>query len=374
MQWIDIERDKILKPLQIVTGIVERRQALPILSHVLLEKNASSVKMVSTDLEMQIATIANIGFGQESSRTTVQAKKLQDILHALPKSNVKINTHDGHLIIQAGYSRFSLLTLQAEDFPEFPTDKPFQIKFTVTQNALKYLLNSTHFSMAQNDVRHCLNGLLLSIENNRLTAIATDGHRLAKATIPLTTEISRFPLTEIIVPRKSILEIQKIISQTNQLITISISEKNIKFELDQITIISKLVDGRYPDYKRVLGSNYNNNCLISREKFQQGLQKAALLVSEKYKSVSLTFDNNRLYLNVQTPQNEILHDEIECTCEASAVKITFNVQYLLDLCNHLKSQLFNINFSNSDSKIQINIHENETNPLDFSYVVMPMRI
>lgn len=373
MQWINTDRDNLLKPLQIVTGIVERRQSLPILGNVLLEKNGSSIKFVSTDLEIQIKTGADIGFGEKNSQLTVSARKLQEILQVLPKGNLVIEQKESNqLIIKSGKSRFSLQTLPAEEFPELIIDQPFKVEFKVDQDKFKKLIGSTHFSMAQNDVRYYLNGLLLSLENDKLTTIATDGHRLAKASIPLGYTNSNYPLTEVIIPKKSILEIQKLLSQISSPIKISISEKHIQFTLDQTVIISKLIDGRYPDYKRVLSPDYDKCCSIIREDFQQSLQRAALLTSEKSKSVSLSFNKGSLHVDVKTPNSENLHDEIECNFCAQPIKMTFNVQYLLDLCNHLKCTSLYIDLGSPSNKIQIRLDESSS--LDFYYIVMPMRI
>lgn len=373
MQWINTDRDDLLKPLQIVTGIVERRQSLPILGNVSLEKNGSSIKFTSTDLEIQIETRNTIGLEKTSARTTVSARKLQDILLSLPKGNLTIELKENaQLIIKSGNSKFSLSTLPAEEFPELTVEQPFHTEFIIAQDKFKNLLNSIHFSMAQNDVRYYLNGLLLSLENQILTAIATDGHRLAKASITLENAPNENSKNEVIVPRKTVLELQKLLTLVNCPIKISISEKNIRFELNQTVVISKLVDGRYPDYKRVLASDYDKQCSILREQLQQGLQRASLLTSEKSKSVCLSFQKNLLYLDVKTPNNEHLHEEIECDFSGNPIKMTFNVQYLLELCNHLKCKLLYLDLGKPDSKVQIRIDENSL--LDFSYIVMPMRV
>ncbi len=253
MQLINATRDEILKPLQVVSGIVERRHTLAILANLLFKKTGPSISFVSTDIEIQITTKANFGVGSDDVTTTVGARKILDILRALPEGPVSHNLKDNKKDEQSGKSRFSLQTLAATEFPVMQTNSEAQSSWAMSQKKLRQLISQVYFAMAQQDIRYYLNGMLLVVDGKDLVAVATDGHRLAYSHAELETAPSgNGQKQEIIIPRKTILECQHLLQETDDSVEISISNNQIKFNFGDIELISKLVEGKFPDYQRVI--------------------------------------------------------------------------------------------------------------------------
>ena len=263
MQLVKTGRDNLLRPLQIVSGIVERRHTLPILANILIRKEGEAVSFLSTDTEIQIVTHAEIGTNEENTTTTVAARKLLDILRALPDtSDIAISQNDKRLVVQAGKSRFSLQTLPADDFPIVSQPAEYETSVTVSQKALKNLLGMVYFSMAQQDIRYYLNGLLLQVDGNKMTAVATDGHRLAFCQMETDQEFSK---NDVIIPRKTILELQRLLEDSDEPVRIDFSGGQVRFVFGDVELISKLVEGKFPDYTRVIPKGYKNKFTLSRE-------------------------------------------------------------------------------------------------------------
>jgi DNA polymerase-3 subunit beta len=370
MKLIQTNKEDLLKPLQTITGIVERRHTLPILSNVLIERKNKEILCIATDLEIQITTttIDSITTKEQTCSVTVGAKKLQDILRALPdKTQVTLEVEDNRLLVKAGKSRFNLQTLPAEDFPKLPENKEVLEKITIQQGELKRLLLLVQYAMAQQDIRYYLNGLLLVMEENELKAISTDGHRLAFALIPLKTSKEK---KEIILPRKAVLELTKQLNDNEEPVTIEILKKQIRFTFSNVVLVSKVVDGKFPDYNRVIPSGHQKQIEINRLLFLQTLQRASILSNEKFRGVRLILTAENLRIVCSNSEQEEAQEELEVKYDGDALDIGFNISYLLDVLNNLTTETVLCSFGDANSSALITIPNND----NFKYVVMPMRI
>ena len=336
MQLVKTGRDNLLRPLQIVSGIVERRHTLPILANILIRKEGEAVSFLSTDTEIQIVTHAEIGTNEENTTTTVAARKLLDILRALPDtSDIAISQNDKRLVVQAGKSRFSLQTLPADDFPIVSQPAEYETSVTVSQKALKNLLGMVYFSMAQQDIRYYLNGLLLQVDGNKMTAVATDGHRLAFCQMETDQEFSK---NDVIIPRKTILELQRLLEDSDEPVRIDFSGGQVRFVFGDVELISKLVEGKFPDYTRVIPKGYKNKFTLSREQLQRALQRAAIMTSDKFKGIRCILAPGSLKISSTNADQEEAIEEIELDYGGDSIDIGFNVTYLLDVLGNLKNE------------------------------------
>ncbi|NUU04205.1 DNA polymerase III subunit beta [Herbaspirillum robiniae] len=368
MQLVKTQRDTLLRPLQIVSGIVERRHTLPILANILIRKDGEKVSFLSTDIEVQITTHAEVGSGSDAVATTVAARKLLDILRALPDSGeVSISLANKRMTVQSGKSRFALQTLAAEEFPTVAQAEQYNAQVTLPQKTLKHLFNMVHFAMAQQDIRYYLNGLLLVVEGKNVIAVATDGHRLAFCQVATEQD---FPRQEVIIPRKTIIELQRLLDESDDEVKLEIANNQVKLTFADIELISKLVEGKFPDYTRVVPKGYKNGFTISREQLLRSLQRAAIMTSDKFKGVRWVIAPGSLKISSTNADQEEAVEELEIDYGGDTVDIGFNVSYLLDVLNNLKNDYVNIALGDANSSALITIPENA----DFKYVVMPMRI
>ncbi len=374
MILIKAQRDALLKPLQTVTGIVERRHTLPILSNVLINKSASDVSFCSTDIEMQIKTHADMAAGEESAATTVAARKLLDILRALPEQEITLSLANKKLSISQGKSKFSLQTLAAEEFPTVTPAEEYPARVALTQKALKHLLHLVHFAMAQQDIRYYLNGLLLVIDHESLKAVATDGHRLAFSAVKANDQGVQIAIAgdrqEVIIPRKAVLELQRLLSDTDDQVIIEFAPNQARFTFNQIELLSKLIEGKFPDYQRVIPANHGKIVALDREVFLSALQRAAILTTDKFKGVRLTLSSGALRVSSTNAEQEEASEELEVQYQGDPVDIGFNVQYLLDVLGNLKNKTIQIALQDPNASALITAAEDN----EFKYVVMPMRI
>ncbi len=364
-----INKEALLKPLQMVVGIVERKQTMPILSNVLIENESGQIRFTSTDLEIQITTTIKTELdGDAPTAITVGGKKLQEILRILPdQSSISIETKENKTQIKSNKSRFNLQSLPAQDFPKLNNQFANSKKFKLSQTVLKKLLGSVQFAMAQQDVRYYLNGVLFVIDDNKFKAVATDGHRLAYNAIKI-EEISE--KLEIIIPRKAIMELSKLLSDNDDdEIEIEFSDQQLKATFSDIELITKLIEGKFPDYQRVI-PNYNNHLSINRTLVQQALQRAAILSNEKFRGVRFVLTEKNLCIISSNSEQEEAQIEIETDYHGEAIDIGFNVNYLLDGLSSISSETAIFSFGNPNSSILITSPDD----LDFRYVVMPMRI
>lgn len=375
MILIKAQRDALLKPLQTVTGIVERRHTLPILSNVLISKNQQTISFCSTDIEMQIRTSSEMAAGDEPLSTTVAARKLLDILRALPdQPEITVSYTNKKLSLAQGKAKFSLQTLPAEDFPTVVSADQYPASITLPQRTLKQLLHLVHFAMAQQDIRYYLNGLLLVIDQSSLKAVATDGHRLAFSAVTQGSKEVQINIDgerqEVIIPRKAIIECQRLLDDSDSPVTIDLASNQARFRFGQVELLSKLIEGKFPDYQRVIPAQHQKIVSIQREQFLGALQRAAILTTDKFKGVRLTLSIGSLKISSTNAEQEEASDDIEVDYSGESVDIGFNVQYLIDVLSNLKSNTVQITLQDSNASALIT---SESDP-DFKYVVMPMRI
>jgi len=364
-----ISKEVLLKPLQIVVGIVERKQTMPILSNVLIENEFGKIRFTSTDLEIQITTTIQAESDSDTAEAiTVGGKKLQEILRILPdQSSISVETKENKTQIKSNKSRFNLQSLPAQDFPKLSIEITNSNKLKLSQTALKTLLSSVQFAMAQQDVRYYLNGVLFVIEDNKFRAVATDGHRLAYNAIDIENFSEK---QEIIIPRKAIMELSKLLSNDDDdQIEIEFSSQQLKATFSNTELITKLIEGKFPDYQRVI-PNYSNHLSINRTLVQQALQRAAILSNEKFRGVRFVLTEKNLCIISSNSEQEEAQVEIETDYHGEAIDIGFNVNYLLDGLNSISSETAIFSFGSPNSSILITSPDD----LDFRYVVMPMRI
>lgn len=371
MVLIKTQRDLLLAPLQSVSGIVEKKHTLPILSNVLLEKHGDRLTLLATDIEIQITTSTPVASDQGNGAVTVGARKLQDILRSLPDSaEVSLNLEEKRLQVKAGKSRFNLQTLPAEDFPRMALSEGEIQKIAVTQKQFRRLLAQTQFSMAAQDVRYYLNGLLLLVEGDELRAVATDGHRLAYASMQLEGGDLALPRQELILPRKTVLELSRLLSESDEPLQIELTSNQIRFQFGNINLVSKLIDGKFPDYERVIPATLKNCVTLNRATLLQSMIRAAILTNEKFRGVRLVLTPGSLKIMAANAEQEEAQEEIEVEYAGDAIDVGFNVGYLLDVLNNTSAESIEWGFNDANSSALLTIPGNER----FKYVVMPMRI
>lgn len=368
MQLVKASRDALLKPLQVVSGIVERRQTLPILANILVRKDGERVSFTATDLELQIQTSAAIGAGKDVAATTVAARKLVDILRALPEADVALSLASKKLAVASGKSRFNLQTLAAEEFPTV-AQAEFTADFTLPAATLKYLLSMVHFAMAQQDIRYYLNGMLLVVEGTTVRAVATDGHRLALCEVAKDGDAAATKI-EAIIPRKTIMELSRLLPDTDDAVRVQMAPTQVKFGFGDIELISKLVEGKFPDYQRVVPSANTKTFVIGREDLMHALQRAAILTTDKFKGVRLVLAPASLKINSTNADQEDAQEELEIDYTGEGLDIGFNVNYLLDVLTNTKGESLKFALGDALGSALMTLPDSEK----FKYVVMPMRI
>lgn len=359
-------REALLRPLQAVIGVVERRQTMPILTNVLLIAKGGQISITATDLEVELVAEAEADV-ESPGEITVPGRKLLDICRALPEdAQVSLSQSGEKLIVKSGRSKFTLTTLPAAEFPVVEDINAGQ-SIDVSQEILGRLLEKTHFSMAQHDVRYYLNGLLLETSGNTLRAVATDGHRLALCEAGL--EGCSLPEQQVIVPRKGVLELQRLMSGEGALV-IELGTNHVRIQLDAIRFTSKLIDGRFPEYERVIPQDTSNSMLADRETLRSALQRTAILSNEKYRGIRLIMRDNGMVLQAHNPEQEEAEEELEIEYAGEEIEIGFNVNYLLDAFSAIESKTVNLAVMDGNSSCLIR----EPGKEDCKYVVMPMRL
>jgi DNA polymerase III subunit beta len=365
---IKAKRDELLTPLAAVSGIIERRHTLPILSNVLIDASGQTVSFLATDIEIQITARSGLAAGKEGRPLTVGARKLLDILRALPEdAEVNLQQQDKRLLVRAGKSRFSLQTLPAEDFPRLAKASGEAARFDLPQKALRRLLGLVQYAMAQQDIRYYLNGLLMVVEGGELKLVATDGHRLAFASLALEASL---PRQEAIVPRKTVVELTKLLADSDEAVKIELAGTQASFAFGAIELVSKLIDGKFPDYTRVIPTGHKNKLLAGREPLRQALQRAAILSNEKFRGVRWVLTEGSLKIVSSNADQEEAQEEVEVNYSGDALDIGFNVNYLLDVLNNVAGGELECAFGDASSSALISYASEK----GFKYVVMPMRI
>jgi len=359
-------REALLKPLQAVIGVVERRQTMPILANVLLVAKNGEVSVTATDLEVELVANADVQV-DAPGEVTVPGRKFLDICRALPEdAQVSISQSGEKLVIKSGRSKFTLATLPAAEFPTVEDISASQ-QVVVSQEVLARLLEKTHFSMAQQDVRYYLNGLLLETGGKELRAVATDGHRLALSEVDV--EGSKLPEQQVIVPRKGVLELQRLIGGEGE-VTLQLGSNHVRIQLDGIRFTSKLIDGRFPEYERVIPKDTSNARLADRVAFRGALQRTAILSNEKYRGIRLVIREGAMVLQAHNPEQEEAEEELEIQYDGEEIEIGFNVNYLLDALGAIESEEVSLAVVDSNSSCLLR----EPGKDDCKYVVMPMRL
>jgi DNA polymerase III subunit beta len=361
-------QENLLGALQAVAGIVERRHTLPILANVLMRKTGGTVEFTTSDLEIQVRTQAELGGDAEDFSTTIGARKLIDILRTLPAEQVvSLSSGQNKLTLQGGKSRFTLQTMPAEDFPLVNEGTEFGPPFTVPQRALRSLINQVHFAMAVHDIRYYLNGILFVAEGRLLSLVATDGHRLALAQATLAADM---PKQEVILPRKTVLELQRLLKDEDTPIEMRLAGNQAKFSFSGMEFVTKLVEGKFPDYNRVIPKNHKNHLLLGRLALLSSLQRAAILTSEKFKGVRLNIDPGVLRISSSNSEQEEAKEELEVDYEGDAIEIGFNVNYLMDALANMGQEMVKLELQDNNASLLVTVPEQA----GFKYVVMPMRI
>ena len=367
MLILKAERDALLKPLQAVTGIVERRHTLPILSNVLLENTRGQTNFLATDLEIQINTVGPQSEA-EDFRITTNAKKLQDILRALPEGSlVALDWAQNRLTLKAGKSRFNLQTLPAEDFPLMSVGEDVSAAFSLPQEAFKNMLSQVQYSMAVQDIRYYLNGLLMQAEGDQLRLVATDGHRLAYSSTTIDADL---PKSEIILPRKTVLELFKLLNQPNEPITIELLNNQVRFRCNDTVIVSKIVDGKFPDFNRVIPLDNDKIFLVGRTQLLGALERAAILANEKFRGVRLQLNPGVMRVLCSNNEQEEAQEELEIAYQGNELEVGFNISYLKDVLRNVHADDLQLAFGDANRSTLFTIPDNP----NFKYIVMPMRI
>ena len=366
-------QEKVLSALQSVSGIVERRHTLPILANVLVRKTGAQIELTTSDLEIQVRTTAQLDGDGGNFATTVGARKLIDILRSMPADQiVTLTANQNKLTLQGGKSRFTLQTMPSDDFPLVQEAADFGPAFSVPQKALKDLINQVHFAMAVHDIRYYLNGILFVAEGKNLTLVATDGHRLALAQATLDVQI---PKQEVILPRKTVLELQRLLKEDAKegaegMIEMRFAGNQAKFTFSGMEFVTKLVEGKFPDYNRVIPKNHKNIVTLGRVPFLASLQRAAILTSEKFKGVRVNIDPGTLRIASSNAEQEEAKEEIEIDYGGDSIEIGFNVTYLIDALSNMSVEMVKLELQDTNSSALLTLPDQP----GFKYVVMPMRI
>lgn len=365
---ISISRDELLKPLSFAAGVVERRQTLPVLSNVLMQNREGQLVITGTDLEIEV--VANAGTESlTDGEITVPARKLLDICKSLPdQSSINIATDGEKATVKSGKSRFSLITMPATEFPNIET-ADWDITFSIEQGALKKLLEKTQFCMAQQDVRYYLNGLLLEISNNKLKAVGTDGHRMGVSEVPV-KELSIGEAIQIIVPRKGVLELGRFLEESDAQAEVKIGKNHIRVMLGNMAFTSKLIDGRFPDYNKVIPSNQTKAVMLNKQGFREATQRVSILSNEKYKGIRIGLSSNKMNISAHNPEQEEAIEELVVDYSQEDMEIGFNSTYIVDAANALPGDhvMLGLTDSNSSGTLTSEMDKNTI------YVVMPMRL
>ncbi len=361
-----IKRDEIKKAVSSVIGVVDKKQTMPILGHILLEGNNKTIKLTATNLEVQISSFAETVDMDSFESIAVSGRKFYEIIRSLDSKEVDLTTSKGQLVIKTNNSSYKISTLPGNDFPLFDNSNPTET-FNINQEKLLTLFNKTHFSMAQQDVRFYLNGLLLETEPKRLKAIATDGHRLAAS--EMTIEKKQLNTTASIVPRKAIQELIRLLDNKED-VKAEIGSNSISFKFNNLSFISKLIDGKFPDYNRVIPTNTEINIQLNSQALKPSLQRVAILANEKFKGIRLETTGGSLDLSSENPEQEEANETIPLQEKVKKIVVGFNVSYLIDAVSSCEGNTVCLSLNDENSSALITSPEDK----DTKYVVMPMRL
>tara|TARA_Y100001949_G_C15978028_1_gene327108 strand:+ start:941 stop:2044 length:1104 start_codon:yes stop_codon:yes gene_type:complete len=363
-----ILKEEVVKSLNLTLGVVEKRQTLPILSNVLIEVDETSLKFTATDLESEISTTSTISNFKSGGKTTAPARKLSDLCRLLPDlTEIHFYLDGDNLNIETSSGKYNLSTLPSEDFPVFEIEDT-ESQINISSVNLNMLITKTAFAMGNQDWRHYLNGLFVSIDDKNITTVATDAHRLALASTTLNEASSES--TSGIVPRKSINEIGKIAGDNSDNVIVKISQTSVSVESSGTVFVSKLIEGKFPDYEQVIPSGESSVLEIDKKLFSESLSRVSVLSSEKYKGVRIVTNENSLHISANNPEKEQGEENLNCKYKGENVDIAFNVNYLQEILSTIDSEIIEVNFFGSDKSCLITDPNNES----LKYVVMPLLI
>ncbi|MFP6837840.1 MAG: DNA polymerase III subunit beta [Pseudomonadales bacterium] len=361
-------REVLLRPLQLVTGVVERRQTLPVLANLLVVVKNGVLSITGTDLEVEMVVVVSGVEAEQDGEATIPARKLADIWRSLPESaEVSVRVEGDRAIIRSGRSRFSLATLPAGDFPQVESG-PGDLELRMAQRDLGHLLDQVSFSMAQQDVRYFLNGMLLEVTSEHTRAVATDGHRLAMCTVA--GGASGAEKLQIIVPRKGVLELGRLLDGGDEELVLQISSNHLRVTHGAYTLTTKLVDGKFPDYEKVIPRDASRTIRGDREALKQAFLRASILSNEKYRGVRLIIEGDQLTIQANNPEQEEAEEIVAIGYEGERMEIGFNVSYLQDVLNVVHTDEVSISVSDANSSALMEGSGED----DAVYVVMPMRL
>ena len=363
-----ISREALLRPLTLVAGVVERRQTLPVLSNVLIQVEQDEVALTGTDLEVELVGRTVASQVDEPGAITVPARKLMDICKSLPdQSELELSIEDGRAVLRSGRSRFTLSTLPVAEFPNIE-DGQSSVELALPRGTLKQLIDATSFALAQQDVRYYLNGLLLEFAPNLVRTVATDGHRLAVSSRPV--EINIESAQKLIVPRKGVLELVRLLDDSEEPVSLTLGSTHIRAHTGDFTFTSKLVDGKFPDYERVVPKGGDKVFIAERSELRQVLSRTAILSNEKYRGVRLNLEEGNLRVMANNPEQEEAEENIAIEYSGPAMEIGFNVGYLIDVLNAVGEDRVQMTLGDPNSSALME----EPGGGDALYVVMPMRL
>jgi DNA polymerase-3 subunit beta len=363
-----ITKEEVVKSLNQTLGVVEKRQTLPILSNVLFEVDESSLKLTATDLESEISTTSIVSNFNSGGKTTAPARKLNDLCRLMPDlAEIHFYLDGDNLKIETESGKYNLSTLPSEDFPVFEIEET-QSQINISSQNLKNLITKTSFAMGNQDWRHYLNGLYMMIDDKVITTVATDAHRLAMATSSLNEASSES--TNGIVPRKSINEIGKLVGDESENVVIQLGQTSIAVNVSGTTFVSKLIEGKFPDYEQVIPSGESSLLVVDRKNFSESLSRVSVLSSEKYKGVRIITKKDSLNISANNPEKEQGEENLQCEYQGEEIDIAFNVNYLQEILSTIDSETIEINFFGSEKSCLIT----DPNSENLKYVVMPLLI
>ncbi|MCG8427929.1 MAG: DNA polymerase III subunit beta [Chromatiales bacterium] len=361
------QRDNLLKPLQQIGGVVERRQTLPILANVLINAEKDQLTITATDLEVEMKTSAQVESEGELD-FTLPARKLIDICRALPEeAEIQLSVESERAVLKSGRSRFTLGILPAQDYPAIEPSVSSH-HFAISQKLLKRLIDKTHFAMAQQDVRYYLNGMLLEVGDGMIRSVATDGHRLALS--EANCELEEGVEVQVILPRKAVLELSRLLEDSEEKVEVEISSNHIRLKMGDTSFTSKLIDGKFPDYQRVIPKGFDKTVIADRDELKQALQRTSILSNEKYRGIRFQFTSGLLQLLAHNPEQEEAEEEMEIDYAGEELVIGFNVGYLIEVLGVIDASTVKLSLSDANSSCLIQDSDTDDN----KYVIMPMRL
>lgn len=366
---LTLQREQLLKPLQLVIGAVDQKQAMPILSNVLLHIDNGRLSITGTDLEIEMIGQSTLNQSENAKRLTLPARKLFDICKALPEfAPIELFHDKDRVILTSNRSRFTISTMSADEFPNIKSSE-YSVSFGITQQELSTLLHRTAFAMAQQDVRYYLNGMLMEISDNNVRMVATDGHRLALNQLLINTNVTH--RLQVIIPYKAVMELMRLLKDSEKLLTVDVGHHHIRVSCDDFVFTSKLVEGRFPEYQRVIPKSSDKFISIDRDILKQALQRTAILCHDKVRGVRLELQHNQLKLSANNPEHEAAEEEMDVTYEGDQLDIAFNITYLIDVLNVIRAGQVRLSFTDINNSMRIDEPGSEAKSI---FVVMPMRL